>query len=332
MVSPSPAHHLLISFAGRSASTAPACHAALATLHLPNLEALLARLTLAHDDAQAETSLSPPHERALGQALGIGADDGCVAWAAREAQNSGLSRAGSGEAWGVLTLCHWEVAIDDVVMDDPAELVITEAESQTLLEAARPFFQEDGISIRRSSTPGRWLARGEVFRGLPTASVDRAAGRPISEWAPLSDALKPVRKLQNEMQMLLYTQPVNDDRSARGVQPVNSFWLSGTGALPAAAASNKAMPTLKAPVPVVNDSLRLPALRDDAAGWGAAWQALDAGAIADLLAAQTSGADVTLTLCGDRSAQRFNVQPRGAMRWLKSLFGRPQTAAILGTL
>ncbi len=326
MVSPSPATHLLISFAGCTPSAAPACHAALATLRLPHLEALLGRLTLTHDDAQADTALSPPHERALSRALGIGADDGCIAWGAREAQRSGLSRAGSGEAWGVLTLCHWQVSIDQVVMDDPADLVIDDAESQTLLEAARPFFQEDGIAIRRSGTPGRWLARGEVFRTLATASVDRAAGRSIAEWAPLSDALKPVRKLQNEMQMLLYTQRVNDDRAARGVPPVNSFWLSGTGALPQVALPADAL------LPVVNDSLRLHALRDDRVGWAAAWQALDAGAIADLLAASTGGAAVTLTLCGDLNARRFSAQPRGATRWLKSLFSRPQTADILGAL
>ena len=326
MASPSPARHLLIPFAGRSAPASPHCHAALATLRLPNLEALLARLTLTHDDVQADTTLSPPHERALGRALGIGSDDGCIAWAAREAQNSRISRAGSGEAWGVLTLCHWEVAIDEVVMDDPAGLVIDAAESQTLLEAARPLFQEDGIAIRRSDLPGRWLARSELFRALPTASVDRAAGRPMSEWAPLSDALKPIRKLQNEMQMLLYTHRVNDERSARGVQPINSFWLSGTGALP------KVAQAAETPLPAVDDSLRVHALRDDAAGWVAAWQALDAGAIAGLLAACTSGADVTLTLCGDRSARRFNVQPRGAVGWLKSRFGRLQTADILGAL
>lgn len=126
--------------------------------------------------------------------------------------------------------------------------------------------------------------------------------------------------------MLLYTQPLNDERTARGVAPVNSFWLSGTGALP------KAPQPVETPLPTVDDSLRIHALRDDSAGWVAAWQALDAGAIADLLAASLNGADVTLTLCGDRSAQRFSMQPRGAARWLKSLFGRPQTADILGAL
>lgn len=318
---PSPTH-LLIPFAGRGSS---ACSAALATLQLPNLDALLTRLAVAHDDTQADTTLTPPHERALARALGIDAADGCIAWGAREAQQTGLSRAGSDEPWAVLTLCHWEVAIDEVVLHDPSDMAIDAAESQALLEAARPFFQEDGIVLRRSAAPGRWLARGELFRGLATASLDRAAGGPISAWAPLTDALKPVRKLQNEMQMLLYTQRVNDERIARGLQPINSFWLSGTGVLSTATPA-------AAEVATVLDALRAPALRDDAAAWVAAWQALDAGPIAELLAAYRRGEAVQLTLCGDRSARRFAPQPRGALGWVKNLFTRTQATTVLAAL
>ncbi len=323
MVSTAPSRHLLIPFAGRRS---PGCEAALAQLDLPNLESLLGRLALADDDTQDDSTMSPPHERALARALGMSADDGRIAWAAREAQNSGLSRAGSGEPWAVVTLCHWEVAIDEVVMDDPADIAIDAAESQALLEAARPFFQEDGISLRPSAVPGRWLARGEVFRTLATASPDRAAGQPISAWAPLSDALKPVRKLQNEMQMLLYTQRVNDERTARGAQPINSFWLSGTGVLP------KDVALAKSAEPAITTALRRAALQDDGAGWAAAWKALDAGPIAELLAASTAGSDVVLTLCGDRSARRFTARQRSASQWLKGLFNRTSARTVLAAL
>ncbi len=325
MAAPSPSRHLLIPFAGRSS---PACKVALATLRLPNLEALLGRLSVGHDDTQADTTLSPPHERAIARSLGIAAEDGLIPWAACEAQKNGLSRAGSGEPWALVTLCHWQVAIDQVVLDDPDAIGITEAESQALLEAARPFFQEDGIAVRRSATPGRWLARGELFRTLPTASVDRVAGQAIAEWVPLSDALKPIRKLQNEMQMLLYTQRVNDDRVARGAQPINSFWLSGTGALPK---SDKAAKD-QGPKASVIETLRKPALADDATAWTAAWQALDAGPVAELLAACVRGEPVTLTLCGDRAARSFVPRAGGLFGRLKRLMNRTQPAAVLEAL
>lgn len=319
---PTAALHLLIPFAGRSS---PACHEALKNLRLPKLEALLSRLALAQEDAQDDSTRSPPHERALAQALGIEAADGCIPWAALEAQQAGLGPTGPGESWGLATLCHWQVGIDDVVLGDPAAIEIDAAESAALLAAAQPFFQEDGIALHPTATPGRWLVHGKVFDGLATASIDRAIGYSISQWSPLSDAARPLRRLQNEMQMLLYTERVNDERTARGVPPINSFWLSGTGSLPASFAAQDAAPT-------VADTLRAPALRDDGAAWVSAWQALDAGPIADLLADCTRGADVSLTLCGDRGARRFGVRQRGFARWAKSLFNRESASNALEAL
>jgi len=316
-----PPRHLLIPFAGRGS---PACRVALPALRLPNLEALLARLTLADTDTQDESTRSPPHERALAQALGISAADGCIPWAALEARQTGLAAPGDDEAWGLVTLCNWQVGIDDVALGDPSAIEIDAAESTALLAVADPFFEEDGIALYPSDTPGRWLARAPIFDGLATASIDRAVGCPISQWSPLGDSARPLRRLQNEMQMLLYTQRVNDDRAARGVPPINSFWLSGTGTLK----NDTSIP----PPPAVNDALRVPALRDDGAGWAEAWQALDAGAIASLLADYTRGAEVTLTLCGDRAAQRYTVQQRGLARWAKSLFEKTRAAGVLESL
>ncbi|MEB0058421.1 MULTISPECIES: hypothetical protein [unclassified Variovorax] len=315
--------HWLIPYAGRNS---PACIAALTGLRLPNLEALLARATLADDDTQADTTRSPPHERALAQALGLASEDGCIPWAALEARRSKVAEADDAEAWGWATLCHWQVGIDDVVLGDPAAIEIDAAESDALLKAAQPFFEEDGIALRGSAVPGRWLARGAVFQGIATASIDRAIGWPISQWSPLSDHARSLRRLQNEMQMLLYTQRVNDDRAARGVPPINSFWLSGTGALP---------PNLlpfDVDAPDVIGTLRPAALRDDGAAWADAWRALDAGPIAEALAAATRGDDVTLTLCGDLAAKRFTTHKRTFGRWLKGLFERPSATTLLATL
>ena len=105
--------HLLIPFAGRGS---PACRAALPSLRLPNLETLLQRLTLADTDTQDESTRSPPHERALAQAMGIAAADGCIPWAALEARQLGIAEPGDHEGWGLVTLCNWQVGIDDVVL------------------------------------------------------------------------------------------------------------------------------------------------------------------------------------------------------------------------
>ena len=313
--------HLLIPFA---ACSADACQQALQTLPLPNLAALLQRLSPTQLDAGDDFALSLPHERALARALGLPADNGLIPWAARDVLKNG-GQPGTA-AWAFITPCHWRLATDHFLMDDPDLLQIEEQESKELMGAMAGFFAEDGITLHYAS-PTCWRAEGEVFRGLPSASLDRVRGRSLDIWMPEGEQARPLRRLQSEMQMLLYTHPVNDAREARGLAPVNAFWVSGTGAWPEGARSGMFPADLHMP-----QQLSPAALRADWPAWAKAWQQLDATACADLLAHLQQHGQGTLTLCGERSAQRFEAKPRGLAAKLTSLFGRTRPSDILTTL
>lgn len=316
--------HTVIAFAGQRS---PACQAASATLELPHLAALLARMAMEHDDAQPAESLSPPHERALAAALGLPVADGLIPWAAQTAGRKGLAPAPSGQGWGFVTWCHWDVAIDQVVLDAQSvgPHAIDAADSDALMQSALPWFAQDGITLHPTAKPGRWLGCGALFVDMPTASLDRVAGQPIGDWLEPTPATRPLRKLQGEMEMLLYNEPVNDGRAARGLPSINAFWASGTGAL------DEPAPIHKSGVALIDD-LRYPALADDGVAWAATWQAIDAGVLADLLRRQRSGEPVTLTLCGDRSARRFVSRPPGIAKRIRSLFGRFRPSSLLEQL
>jgi hypothetical protein len=173
-------------------------------------------------------------------------------------------------------------------------------------------------------SPNCWLASGDIFKDLPTASLDRVVGRNVENWMPRSPQAAALRRLQNEMQMLLYTHPINDARSARGVLPVNSFWMSGTGAL---------APNLPAhPAPLVVNTLRDAALNEDWATWAQAWQVLDATECAAMLAHLKPGATAQLTLCGERSAQSFTFKPQSPLKKFMNLFGIKSTFNLLSKL
>jgi len=317
--------HLLIPFA---ACSADACQQALQTLPLPNLSALLQRLTPTQRDAGDDYALSLPHERALARELGLPADNGLIPWAARDVRKNG-GHSGAA-AWAFITPCHWRLATDHFLMDDPDTLQIDEQESKELLAAMAGFFAEDGIHLHYAS-PRCWWAEGEVFRGLPSASLDRVRGRSLDIWMPEGEQGRPLRRLQSEMQMLLYTHPVNDAREARGLAPVNAFWVSGTGAWPqnsgAAARSGLFPAELHMPL-----QLSTPALRADWPTWAQAWQQLDATACADLLAHLQQHGQATLTLCGERSAQRLEAKPRSLGAKFSSLFSRPRASDLLVSL
>jgi hypothetical protein len=317
---PHPPPHLLIPYA---ASASPASRDALRSLQLPNLARLLTRLSPGQRDTDPDDEAHPlamPHERALARALGLPQAPGHVPWAAQALRDAG-DPPGT-DAWAWITPCHWQIGMDSVTLHDPAALRLDDAESRALRDAMAPYFHEDGIELR-FDTPGRWLARGEIFRSLATASLDRVIGQNVNAWMTASHQARPLRRLQSEMQMLLYTHAVNDARAARGLPPVNAFWVSGAGALADAGPQ---------PHPVMPLTLREAALREDWLAWAQAWQQIDANDCAALLAALDQTGHATLTLASERSAQTFEAMPRNLLTRLAARFQRAAPVAQLEAL
>ncbi|MEJ6024384.1 phosphoglycerate mutase [Ramlibacter sp. PS4R-6] len=299
------------------------CAEARRTLRLPALEQLLARLQPAAADEGDEHMLAMPHERVLAREFGIAAPDGCVPWAAWQVAQAG--RDPQGAAWAWITPCHWQVGQDHVAMAHPQQLQLSGEESQALLAAMRPYFEQDGIALEYEG-PTQWLARGEVFRGFASASLDRVSGRVIDRWMPRGDAGKAVRRLQQEMQMLLYTNETNEERARGGLPVVNSFWLSGTGALPASAAP-RAPDGLQ-----VTKNLRDAALLQDWQAWASAWRQVDERECMRLVAALDRGEQVALTLCGERNARTFAGAGGGFLGKLRATLRGKRAAQVLESL
>lgn len=305
----SDANHLLIPFA---ASTADGCRHALQDLALPHLDRLLGRLSTHRElDAGEETDFTPPHERALARHLGLPAGAGgttpWAAWHRRQQSPQGPV----GEAAAFITPCLWQVTTDRVSLADPAALGLDEVASRQLLGILAPWFLEDGITLTYDQ-PTRWVATGAVFDGLATASLDRVVQRDVRTWMPDITQARVLHRLHSEMQMLLYTHPINDGRAERGLPPVNSFWVHGAGRLDAA-------PT-PVPAPEMPLALRDAALREDWRAWAAAWKQIDAGPVARLADHVAAGGIARLTLCGERSAMAWHTAPRGFWKKIRSLF------------
>ena len=277
-------------------------------LKLKNLGELLRGMRLVETDTGQADSLSPPHERALATAMGLATSaDGLIPWAALEAKGT------AGQAWALITPCHWAMGREHATLTDPATLELAEAQSHTLLADMQPYFSTEGITLHYLQ-PTCWLAEAGVFRNLPTASLDRVLGRNVDRWLPASKAIK---LLQNEMQMLLYTHPVNDERTAKGQRPVNSFWVSGSGAL---TESPSACPQVR-----TTRTLAQTALAGDWTAYAQAWAQLDDADISQLLAQQNAGQTVRLSLCGERNAATFESAQLGFLAKIKNVLS-PQPA------
>lgn len=294
--------HLMIPHAG--ALDEGARHA-FASLALPNLTALLGRLSPATTWGGDEFSPQPPHQAALA-ALHAQAQPSAAAWAAD---------AGPELSWALLTPVHLAVGTDGVDVLPPGALNLSESDAARLVATLRELWPEREGWQWRVLDATRWaLGHADALDGLSAASIERVAGRPVEPWLPDSRVL---RRWQNEAQMLLHGHPLNAEREARGEHAVNSVWIGDIGR------SNGR------PAPVSVDArLTAPLLLGDLAGWAEAWQRLDAGP----LAALRQDPAASLTLCGERLARQFTPQPLSIVEKLRRRWQAPDVAAVLEAL
>jgi hypothetical protein len=281
--------------------------------HTAHLRALLPALRLGEPELAPASSLSPPHERALARALGWPQlPDGQLPWAA-------LGQEPAGQAFGWVNLCHWAMGREQATLSDPQWLQVRPQECEALLEDMRPFFQSEGIELQAMAAD-RWLACGPAL-DLPCAALDRVVGRDVDPWLPAGVHGRLLRRLQNEMQMLLYTHPVNEARSARGEPAINSLWFSGTGRLPPHTGDAAAVH--------MPHTLTRAALADDWDAYAQAWAQLDRQALQPLLERQRSGRPVTLTLCGERGALSLHSAQATLWQRLKTRLAAPRWPDLL---
>lgn len=266
------------------------------------------RQRLSHDAHH----LDAPHEWAYAQAMDWPLTAGLLGWAAHSAAQRGLS-CPSDQGWVLIDLVHWRVDQGQVHLHHPG--LISADEDLALLDSMSPYFLDDGIHLH-AHHPGQWLAHSTHFKHLPSASLDQVMGRSMAAWlnpdelAQQNPTQRLLRRLQNEMQMLLYTHAVNDQRAIS----LNSFWWHGTGDAPPAKPQTVAL----------HLDLRDAYLAQDPPAWGAQWHAL---AQTVMLPALQKGH--RLVLCGEQTIMQLHAPSDSLLQRLKNRFSQPALHEVL---
>jgi len=293
---------------------------ALTALPVPFVRQWLGESVRQHTLTTSAEDLVLPAEWARAETLGWTSPHGTWPWAALSAPLAPAPHVASQSAWAFIRLCHWQVGNGQFTLLDPGP--ITQEESDALMASMRTYFKEDGITLQ-AHEPGRWLAQSSLFDGLASASAERVMGLPIEPWLlgahlpSLSPAIRTLRRLQNEMQMLLYQHPVNDARRT----PINSIWIEGCGQL----GGDCPAPMPNAASAILLDDLREPWLLRDAAAWARAWQRLDAEVMPTLL----SPAGARIAWCGPRQARWWIHQPPSVWQRLQRVLRPVQLNEVL---
>lgn len=314
---PMPVHVIAYALWPQTTDTADPHHTASWQQALRSVEHQDCMRQLARAKVQLFTRLPPQsvcssHEWAYALAAGWPPSSDLLPFAAHTAQQLRL-RCPPDHGWAFIDLVHAQFSQGQMPISLPGKL--SELESDGFIQAMRPYVEEDGIHLHALS-PGRFLAHSSIFKSLPSVSLDHVlqhGAHALAELDPVatqSPAQRLLRRLQNEMQMLFYTHALNAQRDIA----VNSFWLSGTGELPAHGSADVTLHT----------GLRDSFLANDALAWAGQWVKL---AEDTMLPALQQGH--ALVLCGPQHCLQWLAEKNN---WWLALKHRCFTPSLTGRL
>jgi hypothetical protein len=178
----------------------------------------------------------------------------------------GQSRHDSDKPVWLAELVHVSPARDGAALLPAAELAIDPQHSVALFESVHAMALESGFTLHHTSTE-RWQI--QLPAGCEPATVASPAivsRTSVNDWWHQDAASRPWRRLVNEIQMLWFDHPVNQQRYSQGQVPLNSLWLYG-GAQP----DQMAGPAAQEDTRIIDD-LQEAAMRQD---WGLWLQQLE---------------------------------------------------------
>nr|WP_199068031.1 hypothetical protein [Chromobacterium sp. ASV5] len=153
-----------------------------------------------------------------------------------QAPPSGLARLAASEAglpaddghWLLADPAHLRVERDRALLADVGVMTLGQEEADAFCLTLNRHFAADGLRFH-PAWPGRWLLQTETEPGARFSPLWDAVGDDAHAHRPQGGRGLDWDRLLNEMQMLLYASPLNDQREARGELAVNSLWLWGEG-------------------------------------------------------------------------------------------------------
>lgn len=157
-------------------------------------------------------------------------------------------------------------------------LALDAMSADVFLQALRPLFGEAGMPID-APTPSRWYLCVSPQAPLPrfTAPAE-ALGADLFDQLPQGSEGRRWRALLSEAQVVLHNHPLNAERMAAGLAPVNSVWFWGAGRLPDRVRAH--FDVLRSDDPVAHAFARLASARANVRG--AAWTVEEGEAVHDL--------------------------------------------------
>ncbi len=127
---------------------------------------------------------------------------------------------------------HLHADMDRLLMFDQDSFELNETEADTLIADINDSYNDAPWRLVRGQSCQRWYLQLDKEYRIQTTPLGNVAGQAIGNALVTGTDKDYWRNLGNEIQMLLFTHPINQARQEQGKLPVNSIWFWGQGVLP----------------------------------------------------------------------------------------------------
>jgi hypothetical protein len=111
------------------------------------------------------------------------------------------------------------------------DMPITDDEAQQLVALISPLVETYGASISIHQ-PNEWLLHLAAPTEVAFSAIEGLHGQTVTHALPTGTDASQWIQLWNEIQMVLFECPVNQQRERRGEPPINGIWFWGASELP----------------------------------------------------------------------------------------------------
>ena len=122
---------------------------------------------------------------------------------------------------------HLRVHGDQLILLDSSMLAIETAEAEAIIATLNQHFKTDGLEFFAPSANNWYCATSKQH--LVTQPLAAVTGKNINQYLPEGDDRTQWNSVVNEIQMLLFSHPVNQERENQQKLTINSLWFWGAG-------------------------------------------------------------------------------------------------------
>jgi hypothetical protein len=137
--------------------------------------------------------------------------------------------AGTHAFWMFATPVNMQLGRDSYFLTDPASTLISNEQSMALIESLNTHFA--GLGFYFYLAEDIWFLGLDKDPDITTTHIELVKNQDIGPYLAQGEGTLQWNKLQNEIQMLLFSHPVNQMREAQGLPVINSLWCYGLGSV-----------------------------------------------------------------------------------------------------